>query len=193
MKLLIVSDAWYPQVNGVVRTLTQIRDGLRLRGWQVEVLGPSGRTIAFPAYKEIRLSMNPVTAVKKAIHHVEPTHIHIATEGPLGLAMRRECLRRGWRFTTSFHTRFPEYLKGMLGVPRRWTYSYLRNFHAPSSNVLIPTNSILKELEGRGFTNASLWGRGVDAHHFNPSKRIDLNFPGPVFLYVGRLAYEKNV
>lgn len=193
MKLLIVTDAWYPQVNGVVRTLTEIRDGLRRRGWQVEVLGPSGATLACPGYKEIRLTLRPTTAVSEIVRAQEPDYIHIATEGPLGMAMRRYCLARGWRFTTSFHTRFPEYLKAMFGVPRRWTYTYLRRFHAPSAHVLIPTSSILSELEERGFSNAHLWGRGVDADLFHPNKRVSTSLAGPVFLYVGRLAVEKNI
>lgn len=194
MKLLIVTDAWYPQVNGVVRTLGQIRDGLVKRGWEVAVLGPTGATIPCPSYKEIRLTLMPGFAAEVALERENPDCIHIATEGPLGRAARRLCLQRGWRFTTSFHTRFPEYLKAMFMVPRRVTYAYLRSFHEPSSSVLVPTRSIMNELESRGFRNLGLWGRGVDATLFHPSKRVAGHFgPKPVYIYVGRVAVEKNI
>lgn len=193
MKLLIVTDAWTPQINGVVRTLTQIRDGLRARGWDVSVLGPTGMTFSCPTYQEIQLTMRPIWAVSKAIEDDTPDFIHIATEGPLGLAMRHYCLLRGWKFTTSFHTRFPEYLKARLSIPRRWTYHYLRRFHEPAVHVLAPSPSIQQELMQKGFRRVQLWGRGVDTELFHPDKREALPFPGPIYLYVGRLAIEKNV
>ncbi len=193
MKLLIVTDAWYPQVNGVVRTLTQVRDGLQQRGWQVNVLGPTGTTMACPTYGEIRLTLWPTAVIEASLKENSPDYIHIATEGPLGRAMRRICLKNGWRFTTSFHTRFPEYLKARLSIPRRWTYRYLRLFHSPSSRVLVPTPSITEELNLRGFDNVTIWGRGVDTDLFHPSKRQALPFEGPIYLYVGRLATEKNI
>jgi len=192
-RLLIVTDAWYPQINGVVRTLSQVRDGLIARGWDVTVLGPSGTTMACPTYGEIRLTLWPTEAILEELARATPDCIHIATEGPLGWAMRRMCKENGWQFTTSFHTRFPEYLKARLGLPRRWTYQYLRSFHAASSRVLAPTKSIVEELRQRGFNKVSEWGRGVDTVHFTPAKRKTLPYPGPIFLYVGRLAVEKNV
>lgn len=193
MKLLIVSDAWQPQVNGVVRTLTRTKEGLEARGWQVHVLGPSGRTMACPTYQEIRLTLKPFALIEQTLDVYKPDCIHIATEGPLGQAMRRVCRRKGWRFTTSFHTRFPEYLKARFAIPRRWTYQYLRAFHASSARVLVPTSSMQIELLQRRFTNVRVWGRGVDTDLFHPGRRRLLPYPGPIFLYVGRLAIEKNI
>lgn len=193
MKLWIVTDAWQPQVNGVVRTLTQIRDGMQERGWRVEMIGPSGPTMSCPSYPEIQLTLQPTQVIRRAMEQGLPDYIHIATEGPLGRAMRAICVQRRWNYTTSFHTRFPEYLKARFGIPRRWTYSYMRLFHNRSSCVLAPTASIRDELVERGFDTVRVWGRGVDTKLFHPSKRQPTNFRGPVLLYVGRLAIEKNI
>jgi glycosyltransferase involved in cell wall biosynthesis len=193
MKLLIVSDAWYPQVNGVVRTLTQMRDGLRSRGWEVEVLGPRGLTVGCPTYPEIRLSLIPSRSVHAQLEAWTPDHVHIATEGPLGRAMRAQCLQRAWPFTTSFHTRFPEYLKARFALPRRWTYGYLRRFHRPATRILAPSPSVVRDLRERGFGNVQLWGRGVDLELFHPCRRKVAARPYPLQLYVGRIAVEKNL
>lgn len=193
MKLLIVTDAWHPQVNGVVRTLTQMRDGLRARGWQVAVAGPTGPTLPCPTYPEIKLTLRPREAIERALAEHDPDCIHIATEGPLGHAMRHLCLSNGWRFTTSFHTRFPEYLKARFLVPEFLTYMVLRFFHSRAHATLVPTPSVRSELLRRGFRNVRVWGRGVDTSMFHPARRRPLPYPGPVFLYVGRLAVEKNV
>ena len=193
MKLLIVTDAWLPQVNGVVKTLTQMQTALTQRGWDVKVLGPSGATLSCPTYPEIRLTLQPKQVIKKAIAASRPDFVHIATEGPLGLAMRAHCLRKKWNFTTSFHTRFPEYLKARFGVPRRLTYAYLRRFHNHATRVLVPSPSIQRELTARGIERVKVWGRGVDCDLFHPSKREKLPFKGPIFLHVGRLAVEKNI
>lgn len=193
MKLLLVTDAWAPQVNGVVRTLSEIRHGLEQRGWEVEVLGPSGFTIPCPTYPEIRLTVSPKTAVIDALEQNFPDAIHIATEGPLGHAMRTICLLNDWPFTTSFHTRFPEYLKARMGLPRRWTYAYLRRFHRPAQRILVPTPSLKDDLVARGFGQVEVWGRGVDLNLFRPERKQALPFHGPIQLYVGRLAIEKNI
>ena len=197
MKLLIVTDAWHPQVNGVVRTLEQMRQGLIGRRWQIEVLGPRGLTVPCPSYAEIRLSLNPSRAVRAAIrdaiHDGEPTAIHIATEGPLGMAARSYCLRHKLPFSTSFHTRFPEYLKLRYFIPRRWTYRYLQAFHRSSEVMLVPSASIRDELFRRGFTRVQVWGRGVNTDLFHPKRRRALPYRGPVQLYVGRVAIEKNL
>lgn len=193
MKLMIVTDAWIPQVNGVVRTLGKVRDGLTRRGWKVKVVGPSAPTFPCPTEKHLRLSLWPSSSIERELSMFDPDYIHIATEGPLGRAMRRICLQNNWRFTTSFHTRFPEYLKARLGIPRRWTYSYLRRFHAPAAHTLVPTTSIRNELNTQGFNHLTVWGRGVDTDLFHPNKRQSPWFAGPVFLYVGRVAIEKNI
>jgi glycosyltransferase involved in cell wall biosynthesis len=193
MRLLIVTDAWHPQVNGVVRTLTELRKGLVQKGWQVLVLGPEGLTVACPTYPEIRLTLNPTRQIQQLLNEWTPEAVHIATEGPLGWAMRRVCIERDWPFTTSFHTRFPEYLKSRFAVPRRWTYRVLRHFHAPAERVLVPTEMVRRDLEKSGFNKTRIWGRGVDTNVFSPEKPARLTFPGPILLYVGRLAVEKNV
>lgn len=195
MKLLLVTDAWHPQVNGVVRTLHQLRDGLITKGWQVEVLGPSGLTVPCPSYSEIRLSLEPLRHVRETFLQFRPSAVHIATEGPLGIMARRFCVSHGLPFTTSFHTRFPEYLKLRYLIPRRWTYKFLLSFHRPAERVLVPTFSIKQELDRRGFRNVELWSRGVDTALFHPQRRAaaPLPFARPIQLYVGRLAVEKNI
>ena len=192
-RILIVTDAWKPQVNGVVRTLSKMRDGLRERGWEVVVLGPSGFTMRCPTYPEIRLTLEPTQAILDTLRDWTPEAVHIATEGPLGRAMRTFCVNHDWPFTTSFHTRFPEYLKARFALPRRWTYAYLRGFHRPAQKVLAPSPSIVQDLQSRGFTNVELWGRGVDLAQFHPSKRKSFPFTYPIQLYVGRIAIEKNL
>lgn len=193
MKLLIVTDAWHPQVNGVVRTLTRMVEGLKSAGWEVEVLGPSGLTLPCPAYPEIRLTLEPTFQLRKVLQRFQPNQIHIATEGPLGLAARRICVNSRLPFTTSFHTRFPEYLKMRYGIPRRCTYAYLRWFHSRADRVLAPSPSICLELNLRRFKKVELWTRGVDTELFHPDKRKRLEYEGPIQLYVGRIAVEKNI
>ncbi|MBI1203584.1 MAG: glycosyltransferase [Rhodopseudomonas sp.] len=198
MKILVVTDAWHPQVNGVVRTLGQVAREAGLFGVNVEFLSPSEFwTLPMPSYPEIRLAMPAPGAVERRLDRAQPDAIHIATEGPLGHAMRRLCLKRGLPFTTSLHTRFPDYLAGRLPVPEKWTcdltWAWLRRFHAASAAVLAATPTLADELTARGFGNVRLWSRGVDAHLFNPAKRKPLELPGPVFLTVGRVAVEKNI
>jgi glycosyltransferase involved in cell wall biosynthesis len=198
MKILVATDAWHPQVNGVVRTLGQVAREAALFGVEVEFLSPSEFwTLPMPSYPEIRLAMPAPGAVERRVERVQPDAIHIATEGPLGHAMRRLCLRRGMPFTTSLHTRFPDYLAGRLPVPEKWTcdltWAWLRRFHAPSAAVLAATPTLAGELTERGFSNVKLWSRGVDAQLFNPARRKPLDLPGPVFLTVGRVAVEKNI
>lgn len=193
MRLLIVTDAWHPQVNGVVRTLSELRKRLVQHGWEVLVLGPEGITVGCPTYPEIRLTLNPTFHINSVLNEWQPDSVHIATEGPMGWAMRRVCLERKWPFTTSFHTRFPEYLKRRFGIPRRWTHKVLRSFHDASERVLVPTPSVKRDLDAVGFQSTAVWGRGVDTELFKPEKPAVLNLPRPIQLYVGRLAVEKNL
>ena len=193
MRLLIVSDAWHPQVNGVVRTLSELRKRLLHKGWEVLVLGPEGVTMGCPTYPEIRLTLHPTFHINEVLKEWSPQAIHIATEGPMGWAMRRLCLERSWPFTTSFHTRFPEYLKRRIGIPRRWTYRVLRSFHGHAKRVLVPTRSVQRDLQAIGFGNTEIWGRGVDTDLFKPDQPAPLQLPRPILMNVGRIAVEKNL
>lgn len=194
MRILIATDAWAPQVNGVVRTLETLEKQLVKLGHEVLFVTPGGfRTVPMPTYPEIRLALFARRAVGRVIEKFQPDAIHIATEGPLGLATRRNCLRRGISFTTSFHTRFPEYIHARFGVPTSWPYAGLRWFHRPATAVMVATRSLESDLEARGFKNLRLWSRGVDTDLFKPGDKTWLDLPRPVFLYVGRVAIEKSV
>ena len=193
-RILIATDAWSPQVNGVVRTLVSLVDQLRGRGHVVKVVSPSDfRTVPCPTYPEIRLALASAESLVSKIRDFAPTAIHIATEGPVGLAARRAALRMGRPFTTSFHTRFPEYLKKRAPIPESVSYEFLRRFHAPATHCLVPTESMCRQLQARGFDKLVAWTRGVDRAQFRPIEPIALDLPGPVFLTVSRVAPEKNL
>jgi hypothetical protein len=194
MKVMIVTDAWAPQVNGVVTTLGKIGEGLRRLDHEVRFLTPQQfRSIPCPTYPEIRLSLLPYSGVKQEIEGFAPDAIHIATEGPLGMAARRYCIANKLAFTTAFHTRFAEYVHARIRIPVDFTYRWLRSFHAPSRAVMVPTPSVRRDLESRGFANTVHWTRGVDTETFSPGGRDTLDEARPVFLYVGRVAVEKNI
>lgn len=196
MRVAIITDAAPPQVNGVVRTLKQLGKELKTLGHEATFVTPDMfSTIPMPSYKEIRIAINAKRRVAKILDNLAPDAIHIATEGPLGLAARRYCLRNKKPFTTSFHTRFPEYLHARLHVPMSWSYAFIRRFHAPSSAIMVATPLLKLELEERGFQNIRLWSRGVDTDLFRPMpnhKRTNIT-SGPTWLYVGRVAIEKNI
>lgn len=194
MRILIVSDAWHPQVNGVVRTLTAVRAELEALGNTVEVVGPGRfRTMPLPTYPEVRLALVPGRRLAGMIEAFAPDAIHVSTEGPLGIAARRYCLRRGLPFTTAYHTRFPEYIRDRVPVPLALGYAAMRRFHAPSTAVMVATRSIEDDLRRRGFANVRRWSRGVDTDLFRPRDEPFLDAPRPISLYVGRVAVEKNV
>jgi 1,2-diacylglycerol 3-alpha-glucosyltransferase/glucuronosyltransferase len=198
MKILVATDAWHPQVNGVVRTLGHVAREARALGAELEFLTPSEFwTLPMPTYPEVRLALAGPGDVERRLERLLPDAIHIATEGPLGHAVRRVCLRRGLPFTTSLHTRFPDYLAERLPVPERWTcdaiWGILRRFHSAGAAVLAATPTLAAELGARGFKNVKLWPRGVDAGLFRPRISGALDLPRPIFLTVGRLAVEKNV
>lgn len=194
MRIAIVTDAWWPQVNGVVRTLTQTKRELEAMGHQVLMITPEGfRTFPCPTYPDIRLSLFPGQAVARAIDGFKPDAVHIATEGPLGWCARRHCLKRGLGYTTAYHTRFPEYVWHRFGVPLWLTYGILRRFHGTATRVMVPTPTVKRDLEAQGFQRVVLWSRGVDTEIFRPGDRKRLTNPRPIFLYVGRVAVEKNV
>ena len=194
MKILIVSDAWEPQVNGVVRTLKMTRRELELKGHRSELISPLGfRSLPCPTYPEISLALTTRREVERRIDDIAPDCLHIATEGPLGWLARAIALRRGWPFTTAYHSRFPEYVHARCGVPLAWTYALLRRFHNAATFTLAPTPAIVSDLSARGFRGARLWSRGVDQQLFNPAGGRDEASKRPVFLYVGRIAVEKQV
>jgi glycosyltransferase involved in cell wall biosynthesis len=194
MRICIATDAWAPQTNGVVRTLNQLARELTDMGHELLFITPQDfHTIPCPTYPEIRLSLAPGAKLSRLIRQFQPDAIHISTEGPLGMAARRFCLTHRLPFTTAYHTRLPEYVHARLLAPVGLTYAWLRWFHRPSSAVMVPSQSIAAELESRGFTKVSLWGRGVDASLFHPAEKSWLTLPRPVFLYVGRVSVEKNI
>jgi glycosyltransferase involved in cell wall biosynthesis len=195
MRILIVTDAWRPQVNGVVRTLTETMRELRGFGHEVEMIAPEAfRTLPCPTYPDIRLSLFPYHKVARMIEQARPEAIHIATEGPLGMAARRWCLRHGKKFTTAYHTRFPEYIHARTRLPLSVSYAWMRRFHNASSAVMAPTQSIVDALTAHGFENVVLWSRGVDTALFSPNERDRLdNSAPPRFVYIGRVAVEKNI
>lgn len=194
-RVLIVTDAWQPQVNGVVRTLGNTKAQLESMGMEVQMLTPLlFKTLPCPSYPEIRLSLVTTDRVRKIIEEINPDALHIATEGPLGWAARRAALRLGWAFTTAYHTRFPEYVKARVGVPLSWSYSLFRKFHQPAAAVLAPTPAIVRDLGDRGFKSVVHWSRGVDHGIFWPRiEQAPIDRKNPIFLYAGRLAIEKNV
>jgi len=194
MRITLVTDAWSPQVNGVVNTLKHTSVGLRALGHEVDLITPEGfRTLPMPTYPDIRLSLFAGAAVARHIDSFAPDAIHVATEGPLGMAARRHCLRRDKPFTTAYHTRFPEYVKARTGLPLALTYRWLRRFHAPSSAIMVPTPVVRDDLRHNGFERVVLWSRGVDTDLFSPGPRNALDCDRPIFLYVGRVAVEKNL
>ena len=193
MRILVATDAWHPQVNGVVRTLTHMAEAARAFGVEFSFLTPqSFRTFAMPSYPDLRLALPYQAKIARLIAEARPDSIHIATEGPIGLLVRRYCRKNQLPFTTSFHTRFPEYISARLPIPEAWIWTALRAFHGPSQAVMAATPALAGELRARGFRNVVLWPRGVDASQFHP-RVADLGLPRPVFLCVGRVAVEKNL
>jgi glycosyltransferase involved in cell wall biosynthesis len=194
LKILIVTDAWAPQVNGVVRTLEITARDLSALGHTVRMITPLGRrTFPMPTYPEIRLALFQGRALTREIREFAPDAVHIATEGSLGLAARRICRRHGIAFTTAFHTRFAEYVHARFRfVPESLVWRWLRRFHAPATAVMVATQTLKDELKGHGFKHLRLWSRGVDTERFHPGAER-LPYDGPIWLYVGRVAIEKNI
>ena len=199
MRIMLITDAWEPQVNGVVRTLKRVIAEGEAMGHEFHIVSPEGfKTFPLPTYSEIRIAPWAKSQIEERFHAFEPEAVHIATEGPLGWAARAICLKNKFPFTTSYHTRFPEYVSARFPVPVSWGYSYVRSFHKFSGRVMVATPSMREELEARKFHNVVAWSRGVDTELFHPSRRRD-NFepfaglPRPIFLNVGRVAVEKNI
>jgi glycosyltransferase involved in cell wall biosynthesis len=193
MKILVATDAWHPQINGVVRTLVMMAEAACGLGVEIEFLTPqSFRTFAMPSYRDLRLALPGPSRIAELIGRAAPDSIHIATEGPIGFMVRRYCRKHGLPFTSGFHTRFAEYVSARSPIPEKWVWSLLRAFHRPSQAVMAATPDLVSELRLRGFRNVVLWSRGVDTKLFHP-RDIDICLPGPVFLCVGRVAVEKSL
>ncbi|WP_127089476.1 glycosyltransferase family 4 protein [Aquabacter cavernae] len=194
MRILVATDAWHPQINGVVRSLEHTAHEAANLGAQMEFLTPQEfRTVPLPTYQEIRLSLATPRMIMRRIEAMQPDFVHVATEGPIGMLVRRACIASKRTFTTSYHTKFPEYLSARAPVPERLTYAWLRSFHNAGGGVMVATATLERELEQRGFKRLMRWSRGVDAEMFRPRPEVNLGLPGPVFLYVGRVAVEKNI
>lgn len=193
MRVLVATDAWRPQVNGVVRTYERLNEELRGIGAELAIISPNEfRSVPCPTYPEIRLALPGYQYLIERVQCIDPDAVHIATEGPVGWMMRNYCLRRSIPFTTSFHTRFPDYLKSRFGIPTSWTFAGQRAFHNAGAGIMVASRSLSEELTARGFERVMPWTRGVDASQFHP-RPTRLFGDGPVFLYVGRVAVEKNI
>ncbi|MCF6329728.1 MAG: glycosyltransferase family 1 protein, partial [Henriciella sp.] len=203
MRIMIVTDAWEPQVNGVVRTMQRVIGELQADGHVFELVHPGEgfRTLPLPTYPEIKLAVFAKGKVEERFDAFEPDAVHIVTEGTLGMAGRAMCLKIKHPFSTAYHTRFPEYVSARFPVPTSWGYSFVRWFHKYSGRVMVPTQSMVEELNAKHFINTVAWTRGVDTVQFHPSKRIEPDgqddpfsgLPRPIFLNVGRVAVEKNI
>lgn len=197
MRIAIATDAWYPQPNGVVRVVGSVAERLRRRGHRVTIISPDQfRTIPCPTYSEVRLAIRPGPRTAAALGSFVPDAIHIATEGPIGAAARRYCLANGLPFTTAYHSKFPEFVHARTRLPLSWLYERLRRFHEPSRAVMVPSPNVLRELRDRGFENLRLWSHGVDTDVFKPASKTyldEIEPERPVFMFVGRLAIDKNL
>jgi glycosyltransferase involved in cell wall biosynthesis len=194
MRVLIATDAWHPQVNGVVRTLLSLGESLRGLGVTPRFLTPDGfPSVAVPTYPGLRCALPNPREVARRIEETAPDAIHIATEGPIGHVARRYCLAHGLPFTTSYTTRYPEYISTRFPLPEALSYAYLRRFHAPARVTMVATKSLMAELAAKGFQHLGIWTRGVDTELFKPERAIKLDLPRPRFVSVGRIAVEKNL
>jgi len=194
MRILIATDAWHPQVNGVVRTLTSLARSASTLGAEIDFLTPDGfPSLALPTYPGLRIALPNPRNIAARIEAASPDAIHIATEGPIGWAARAYCRRRKLAFTTSYTTRFPEYIAVRSIIPASLSYAVLRHFHAAAAMTMIATPSLRQELSARGFGRLGSWTRGVDTELFAPDHPAELDLPRPIFMTMGRVAVEKNI
>jgi glycosyltransferase involved in cell wall biosynthesis len=195
--IVIATDAWHPQVNGVVRSLTSTVDALRTRGHEVVIIEPSlFRTIPCPTYPEIRLAIGCGRSVRRILEQAQPSSIHISTEGPIGWAARNWCVKHAHPYTTAFHTRFPDYVSVRTGIPADWIWKVMRAFHGRAERTFVATQTLADELNARGIDQTHIWPRGVDLSQFSPAAPPHpamTGLPAPVMLNVGRVAVEKNI
>jgi glycosyltransferase involved in cell wall biosynthesis len=193
MRLSIVTDAWSPQINGVAKTYEALSDYLAKHSVLNLITPQSYPTVPLPTYPEVRLSLATPYQIYKRIRDFEPDIVHIATEGPLGILARKICINQNIPFTTCYHTRFPEYIRRRIPIPESWTYGALKAFHNAAQRMLVATEGLAQELEGKGFQHVTVWRRGIDLTPFEEAPFINLRMPRPIFLYVGRLALDKNI
>ena len=194
MRIVIATDAWSPQVNGVVNSLKNTKKELEALGHDVLMITPEGcRTFPCPTYPEIRLALFQGHRIRRILEDFNPDSIHIATEGSIGLTVRRLCRRLGLQFTTAYHTQFPEYVRARFPIPIALTMRLLRWFHSGAARTMVPTRAVKRLLEERQFRNVVIWSRGVDTEIFTPNDPVDYRAPGPVWIYVGRVSVEKNI
>jgi glycosyltransferase involved in cell wall biosynthesis len=194
VRIVIATDAWTPQVNGVVTTLSRVGGCLRADGHEVLFVTPHMfPTVPCPTYPEIRLALAGGRRLRRALEEFQPEAIHIATEGPIGHAVRWYCLRRGLPFTTAYHTQFPQYLRLRFPIPESASYAYLRRFHRPAARTLVATESMRRELMSQRFEHVTLWNRGVDSSLFRPRDKAFIDDARPLAMYMGRVAVEKNL
>src|SRR5215470_15971340 len=192
--ILIATDAWQPQVNGVVRTLNSLAKAAQKLDVEISFLTPDGfPSVPVPTYPGLRCALPSPRTIARRIEEARPDAIHIATEGTIGHLVRYYCRSHGIPFTTSYTTRFPEYISARLPIPAAWSYAVLRRFHAAATVCMVSTPSLMAEFKERGFKNLGMWTRGVDAEKFKPERAIDLDLPRPIFVSVGRIAVEKNL
>jgi 1,2-diacylglycerol 3-alpha-glucosyltransferase/glucuronosyltransferase len=194
MRVLVATDAWRPQINGVVRTLTSLARSAQRLGVRIEFLTPEGfPTFPLPTYPGVRLALPRLREIARRIEQANPDAIHIATEGPIGMMVRRFCREYGRPFTTSYTTRFPEYVSLRAPIPQSWVYAALRRFHDAAALTMVSTRSLMTELGRRGFANLAMWTRGVDTELFRPERAVNVGFERPIFVSAGRIAVEKNL
>src|SRR5467141_4115768 len=194
MRIMIATDAWHPQVNGVVRTLTSLARSASALGAEIDFLTPDGfPSVGVPTYPGLRVALPDRREIVRRIEAASPDAIHVATEGPIGWAVRAYCRRRKLAFTTSYTTRFPEYIAVRSIIPASLSYAVLRHFHAAAAMTMIATASLRQELGARGFRKLGTWTRGVDTDLFTPNDAVELDLPRPIFMTVGRIAVEKNL
>ena len=194
MRMVIVTDAWEPQVNGVVTTMRNTARHLADMGHEVTLITPDKfRSVLCPGYREIRLSLFPRHKVARILDEAQPDTVHIATEGPLGVAARAWCLRNAFPFVTSCHTQFPEYIRLRAPVPKSWSYAWLRRFHRPACTTLVRSRTQRESLQAQGFEHLQLWPGAVDTNLFRPRGKSALDLPRPIALYMGRIAVEKGL
>ena len=194
MRVLIATDAWHPQINGVVRTLQSLAKSLEGLGATVRFLTPDGfASVPLPTYPGLRCALPRPSAIAARVEQAAPDAIHVATEGPIGFMVRHYCMGKRVPFTTSFTTRFPEYIAARAPFPVAWGYAALRRFHRAATVTMVSTQSLKDELTAHGFARLKIWSRGVDTELFRPERAIDLGFARPIFMCVGRIAPEKNL
>ena len=194
MRILVATDAWRPQISGVVRTLESLATAVHASGSTLDFLTPDGfASLPLPTYPGLRCALPRPGEIARRIERVRPDAIYVATEGPVGFFVRRFCLQRALPFTTSFTTRFPEYIAARVPFPLAWSYAALRRFHAPAVATMVSTPTLAAELTGRGFQRLKMWSRGVDNELFRPDRKVQLELPRPIFMSVGRIAPEKNL